>query len=227
MKHEQTLGIILKRINYGEADRIITVLTNSHGKITFMARGVRKERSKLAGGIELFSISNISFILGKRDIGTLVSTRLKVHYKKIVTDINRTNAAYNFLKILDKATEENCEPQYFELLSQTLASLDDTTISLDLVETWFIVQLLKLQGHEPNLTTGTNGKKLEAGQTYNFDYEHMAFFARDTGKYTDNHIKLMRLLLVKSPQKISKLENTDKIIKDCLELLKPMTNQFV
>ena len=51
-----TDGIVLSRVNYGEADRIIKLLTPEAGKLSLMARGVRKPKSKLAGGIELFSI---------------------------------------------------------------------------------------------------------------------------------------------------------------------------
>ena len=83
MKQLQTEGIVLSRTDYGEADRIINILTPEQGKIALMARGVRKPKSKLAGGIELFSISDISYIKGKGEIGTLISVRLKKHYANI------------------------------------------------------------------------------------------------------------------------------------------------
>ena len=60
-----TSAIILKRVDYGEADRILTLLTPDHGKLSLMAKGVRKIKSKLAGGIELFSISTITFAEGR------------------------------------------------------------------------------------------------------------------------------------------------------------------
>ena len=59
MNRISTRSIILTRINYAEADRIITFLTPSNGKVRAIAKGVRKAKSKLAGGIELFSISDI------------------------------------------------------------------------------------------------------------------------------------------------------------------------
>ncbi len=226
MKHEQTLGIILKRINYGEADRIITILTNSHGKITVMARGVRKEKSKLAGGVELFSVSQISFIPGKRDIGTLVSSRLKTHYKQIVKDLARTSLAFEIMKLIDKVTEPECEPEYFSLLEQTLEALDNEIIPDSLIEAWFTMRLLKLLGHEPNLATDNSGKKLAAGQSYNFDYDHIAFFEHTTGKYSDQDIKLLRLMTTQPPQKIALIEDIQKLADSCKQLLAPIRNQF-
>ena len=94
MKQIVTRGIILSRTDFGEADRILTILTHEQGKIRGIAKGVRKVKSKLAGGIELFSISQISFIQGKSDIYTLTSTRLEKHFGNIVHDIDRTMYAY-------------------------------------------------------------------------------------------------------------------------------------
>lgn len=225
MKHEQTNGIVLRRINYGEADRIITILTDSHGKITVMARGVRKEKSKLAGGIELFSVSQISFIPGRRDMGTLVSSRLQTHYKNIVKDIGRTNLAFELIKQTDKVTEANCEPAYFELLEQALTALNDNTLAAELIEAWFTMRLLKLMGHEPNLTTDHKGQKLQAGQAYNFDYEHMAFLAHQKGKYTDKHIKFLRLMLVRRPQQLNFVTNSADIQSELRELLITMVHK--
>jgi DNA repair protein RecO (recombination protein O) len=48
---KNTQGVVLTRINYAEADRILTVLTEDFGKVSLIAKGTRKEKSKLAGGI--------------------------------------------------------------------------------------------------------------------------------------------------------------------------------
>ena len=53
LKDIRTKSIVLRRTNYGESDRILNLLTEN-GVISVIAHGVRKEKSKLAGGIELF-----------------------------------------------------------------------------------------------------------------------------------------------------------------------------
>lgn len=194
MKQLLTTGIVLSRTDYGEADRIITVLTPDQGKLRLMAKGVRKVKSKLAGGIELFSISHITFWRGRGEIGTLVSTRLETHYRHIVKDLTRTQAGYDMIKMLNKATEDGPEPEYFELLHGAFAALDDPDIDLNLIRTWFQAQLLKLSGHTPNLRTDTAGKKLEQGQSYQFDYDMMAFMPSSRGSFTSDSIKVLRLL---------------------------------
>ena len=109
MQQIVTRGIVLTRTNYGEADRIVTILTPDHGKQRLMAKGVRKLKSKLAAGLELFSVSDISYIPGRGEVHTLVSSRLRVHYGKIVENLDRTMLGYELLKRINRATEDAAE----------------------------------------------------------------------------------------------------------------------
>lgn len=64
----RTRAIVLRRTNYGESDRILNLLT-PEGKVAVLAKGVRKEKSRLAGGIELFSISDVVIHQGRSNLG--------------------------------------------------------------------------------------------------------------------------------------------------------------
>ncbi|HEX8762183.1 MAG TPA: DNA repair protein RecO [Candidatus Saccharimonadales bacterium] len=204
MKQLVTTAIILGRTDYGEADRILTLLTPEHGKLRLLAKGVRRVKSKMAGGIELFSVSEITFIKGRGDIGTLVSTRLIKHYEQIVADLDRTMLGYDLIKKLNKNTEDEPEPEYFELLEQAFVALNDRQISRQIIIFWFGAQMLRLNGHTPNLQTDDRGQKLAADQTYDFNFEHMAFFLDERGRggYTADHIKLLRLTFDGHPPRI-------------------------
>jgi len=188
-----TDGIILSRTDYGEADRILTLLTPDHGKLRLMAKGVRRVKSKLAGGIELFSVSTITYVKGRGEVGTLVSTRLVKHYGHIVEDLDRTMLGYELIKQLNKATEDHPEPDYFNLLHRAFEALDDFSIPLDLVHFWFIAQLLRLNGHTPNLQTDVDGHKLQAGALYEFDFEAMCFRQHPSGHFGATQVKFLRL----------------------------------
>lgn len=213
-----TSGIVLSRTNYEEADRIITILTTDQGKIRVLARGVRKVKSKLAAGIELFSVSDISFIRGRGEVSTLTSSRLKTHFGNIVADIHRTTAAYDFLKIINKITEDNVGHEFFDLLRSTLESLNDLNIDLDLIKLWFDMQLLKITGHTPNLETTTDSKKLSHKNNYNFDLSKMSFSPQPNGSYQANHIKLLRLVNNNSPAKLQKIKDMTEQVKVCCRL---------
>jgi DNA repair protein RecO len=194
VKTENTKGIVLTRINYSESDRIITVLTDKFGKLRLMVRGARKIKSKMAGGIELFSTIELSFIPAKAEIGTLVSARLINHYGNIIKDINRVQLGYEILKLINKSTEDNSDEAYFDLLGITLSLIDNHEIGSDRIRFWFDAQLLKIAGHTPNLVTDENNQPLKKGSKYLFDSERMCFIEAENGRLGENDIKYMRLL---------------------------------
>jgi DNA repair protein RecO (recombination protein O) len=88
MSTEHTQAIVLRRTSYGEADRILKLITPL-GQRSVMAKAVRREKSKLAGGIELFGISDIVIQSGKGDLGILTSARLIHFYRHILEDYDR------------------------------------------------------------------------------------------------------------------------------------------
>ncbi len=221
-----TTGIVLKRINFGEADRILTVITPDYGKLSLIAKGVRKEKSKLAGGIELFSISNISFIPPKKEIGTLTSSRLVTHFGEIVKDLNRTNTAYVILTTIDSVTRDSSEIDYYNLLLRSLSALDNTIYSLKLTEAWFYMNLIKIMGHEPNLITDQEGYSLAEESSYIFDFDDMCFSRSSGGQYNSRHIKLLRLLASENIEKISVVGGVDLEVDLCLVLLQQILQNY-
>ncbi len=221
-----TDGIVLRRIDYGEADRIITLLTPEHGKLRLMAKGVRRVKSKLAGGIELFSVTNITFSPGRGDIGTLVTSRLTRHYGRIVQDIDRTMLGYDLIKQLDKATEDHPEADYFHLLDHAFAALDDAAVPSELIRLWFAAQLITLGGHTPNLDTDTEGVKLAAGQQYEFSFDDSTFTVRSGGPYGTDAIKFLRLVFGGAkPAVLARVAGVDNLARSLAPLVTLLQRQ--
>jgi len=225
MNQHTTTAIILSRTDYGEADRILTLLTPEYGKLRLLAKGVRRVKSKLAGGIELFSVSDITFIKGRSDMGTLVSTRLVRHFGNIIKDIDRTMLGYELIKQLNRATEDEPEPEYFKLLEQVFEALDNAHIDLLLVRLWFAMQLLRLGGHTPNLQTDTTGRKLDTQTHYNFNFDNMAFAPAQSGQssYSASDIKFLRLGFANYPPKIlAAVQGSAQIANTCQPLIQAL-----
>lgn len=228
MNQLTTEGIILSRTDFGEADRIITMLTADKGKLRLVARGVRRMKSKLAGGIELFSVSHITYIKGRGDLDTLISTRLQRHYEHIVKDINRTMLGYDLIKLLNKATEDEPEPEYFGLLQQSFEALDDPQIDLALVRLWFAMQLIRLGGHSPNLVTDAAGAKLSAERTYSFNFDDMAFAPSERGAHGANDIKFMRLGFDGHHAKVlSQVQGSASLAESAMPLVQTMLQTYI
>lgn len=224
MKHQvATKGIVLARTDFQEADRILTILTPDHGKARVMAKGVRRQKSKLAGGIELFSVSEITLLPTRGELQTLVSSRLITHYGNIVKDITRTMLAYEILKRINRVTEDEPGEEYFMLLAATLKGLDDLGIDVALVELWFLVQLLAITGHTPNMKIDTDGQRLSAEEAYIFDFDEMSFRQQNSGPYDANHIKLLRLAYATDePGVLKQIKNAEATTASALKLVANM-----
>ncbi len=220
MNQVATKGVVIARTNFGEADRILTIITPDHGVISVIAKGVRKQKSKLAGGIELFSESDITYIKGRGEISTLISTRLIKHYSKITSEVNRTLLGYEFLKQTKAISSEHCEPDHYDLVATSLKWLNKTKIPINVTELWFFARLLWLDGRMPNLTSDKYGKNLSAGNAYNFNYESMCFEPSESGKLNASHIKLLRLSVAKTPSVLSKVIVDETRLNQTLGLIK-------
>src|SRR5680860_408416 len=113
MKTNRTKAIVLRRTNYGEADRILQLLTPD-GKYNVMAKGARREKSRLAGGIELFAICDVVITEGKGELGILTSARLAHFFQHIMQDYDRMQFAYAVIKLVNNASEMVNGPEWYD-----------------------------------------------------------------------------------------------------------------
>ncbi|GAC1392543.1 MAG: hypothetical protein NVSMB46_08690 [Candidatus Saccharimonadales bacterium] len=218
-----TKGIVLTRLNYQEADRILTVLTPDKGKIGLIAKGVRRPKSKLAGGIELFCTNDVSYITSRGELHTLTSSRAIEHFEHIVKDIDHTMMAYEILKKINKITESAAGEEYYTLVERSLYALNDMSLTTEIIDLWFSMQLLDITGHTPNLHTTLENKKLVTTETYDFDITSMCFTSNKTGIFTANHIKVLRLAIASAyPIIVAKIANSKHEITECHHLAKAM-----
>lgn len=209
-KDLRTQAFVLRRTNYGETDRILNLLT-PEGKIAVLAKGVRREKSKLAGGIELFSLSDVTIHSGKSELGILTSARTVRHYGAVATDLARLTLASEVLKQINRATEQVYSPEYFEILKQVLAALDEG-YDLELVETWFWLNFARVRGEELNLYYDASGARLQAETTYVWDSTENALRAEPRGNVGAEHIKLMRLILSNSLTVVARVRNLSDLL---------------
>lgn len=227
MKQLTDKAIVLARINYGEADRIVTLLTAEKGKVRVMAKGVRKPKSKLAGGIELFSISSVSYIKGRGGLDTLVSSRLEKHYGNIVKEIDRTMFGYEMLKILSRLVEDEAGEEYFELLLGSLEALNDLSWPKELAECWFYLRLMQLLGHLPQFTKDNDGVDLPRNENFQFNFDEMVFKSKIDGPFNQNHLKLLKLLAFNSPKDLARISGLEEYLIQLTPLVRQMSRQYL
>lgn len=108
MQAFKTEGIILKRRDFGEADRILTVFSQKKGKISVLAKGVRRITSRRAGNVELLNRVVIYLHQGKGMPILTEATSLDT-YPKLKEDLTLSTYAYHLIELVDKLTAENQE----------------------------------------------------------------------------------------------------------------------
>lgn len=210
----RTRAIVLRRTNYGEADRIVQFIT-PEGKRGVMARGVRKEKSKLAGGIELFAISDIVINQGKGELGILTSARLVQFYRHILEDYDKLQFGYEAIKQVAKASETVDEPEWYDVLAEVLMALDVASISRQLIETWFYLRYAALLGYELSVVNDVNGQPLTPEKKYSYDVGEKGLREAPGGELTADHVKLLRLISAKSLKVLAQVGGVEKILPDC------------
>lgn len=207
----RTFGYVLRRTNYGEADRILNIITPL-GKIAAIAKGVRKEKSKLAGSVEMFSLIDFNIHKGKSDLGTVIGAKMIKYYGEILKNYDRMEVAAGFLKKISLASESSDSEEYFNILGQGLVALN-LQLDLKLIESWFLLNLARASGEEINLHRDTNGEKLEVSKRYDWSKEESAFFEREDGEFSADDIKLLRLMVTNDFNIIKKIKISEDMIR--------------
>jgi DNA repair protein RecO (recombination protein O) len=139
-------AVVLLRKNYKEADRIISVFSKKFGKITLLAKGVRKLKSKKRGHIEVFS--NIKFIASKTKTFDIVTETETINdFSQIRSNLNKVTLAYFFCEVVEKITrEDEALPKIYDLLVKYLTMLEIET-DLKSLRFKFVEEILKDLGY--------------------------------------------------------------------------------
>ncbi|HLI26335.1 MAG TPA: DNA repair protein RecO [Chloroflexota bacterium] len=147
----QTDAIVLRRHNLGEADRILTLYSREHGKLRAIAKGVRRPQSRLAGHVELFSLTHFQLAVG-RDLDVVTQAEAREPFRQVRAALERTSEAYYALELVDRLTPERLENRaLFELLCTLLHGLNAPRAP-QLARSWFALHALAALGYRPQLT---------------------------------------------------------------------------
>lgn len=165
MTNIKTLGIIIKRSNLGEADRILTVFTKDFGKLKAIAKGVRKINSRLAGNLEPYSLSDFIFHEGKT-FETVISTIPIRNSQYLADSCHDFATAHYFGELIDKLLpEKEKQPEIFEIFRAAISRIcnDDN----EFLRPFFELKILDRLGYSPQVYYCVHcRKKLLAGQNY-------------------------------------------------------------
>ncbi len=122
-------GIILKRKNIGEADRILTVFTREYGKLRAVAKGIRKTSSRRASHLEVFNRVSVVLHVGKTFDHLSEVTTIEP-YEQLRSDLARVSMAYYIAELIDSLLPERQEQaDVFVLFCNAMESIRSGAVS--------------------------------------------------------------------------------------------------
>jgi DNA repair protein RecO (recombination protein O) len=143
-------AIVLKTLDLGEADRILTLLTRHFGKVKAIAKGIRRPTSRLAGYAE--PLSHATFHLARgRDLDVLTGAEPRSTYRVLREDLDKIAAAWYVAEIADRSTVEHAPATpVFDMVETALRHLEAGHVP-SLVCRWSDLHLLDRTGFRPQL----------------------------------------------------------------------------
>lgn len=159
-------AIVIRRRDWGEADRLLTLYTREQGKIQAVAKGARKPTSRKSGHVELFTRVQL-LIARARSIDIITQAETVESYRELRESLERSTLAHYFAELLDRFTgEAQADPGLYELLTAALRRLC-TEPDARLVARYYELHLLELAGFRPQLHHCPDcGRELEPVDSY-------------------------------------------------------------
>ncbi|WP_010244068.1 DNA repair protein RecO [Acetivibrio cellulolyticus] len=151
MSYIKTKGVILKEINVGEADKIVTIFSKNKGKISGSAKGARRPKSSLVAGTQLFCYSEFVLFKGK-DMYSLNSCDVIEPFYEIRNDLVKLTYAAHINEIItDIVQEEQPSARVLQLFLNSLYMLSKTEKAPEQIARVFEIRLLSILGYAPSV----------------------------------------------------------------------------
>ena len=217
-----TPAIVIGRINLGEADRILTLLTPDYGKLRVSIRGVRKIKSRLAGHVELFSQTRLMLAKGK-SLDVVTSADLVRSVDGILSQPDRLNLAYLMATMFDRLSlEGEAQPELYALAEELLATLDGKAQPA-LLELGLKLRLLATLGYQPELSHCVVCRRSDSSSVYYLSPERGGLIDEGCGlaggySFDQRAIKLWRLALSLPLVRLDEIEGATQLARDSLDL---------
>jgi DNA repair protein RecO (recombination protein O) len=146
-------GIVLRSIKLGEADKIVTIMTQGSGKVRAVAKGLRKTTSRFGARLEPFTHVNLMLYRGRGALDTVTQAEIIAPHPAIREDLGRFAAAETMVEGVDKVAEEHEKNvRVVLLLLSGLRALDSRPADPAATAESFMLKLLSLSGYHPSLT---------------------------------------------------------------------------
>jgi DNA repair protein RecO (recombination protein O) len=154
--HYRTQGFIIKKADRGEDSQLFTVYTKDFGRVEILGKAIRKIKSKLRSGTELFYFSEIEFIQGKTH-KTLTDAILIDKFQNLRKSLKRLKIVRQIAELLDELViKEERDEQIWQLLKEVFEKLNSLK-KTEIIYYYFFWHLVSILGYQPELHRGAIG----------------------------------------------------------------------
>ena len=161
-------GVVLRTIRLGEADRIVTMLTEQHGKVRAVAKGVRRTTSKFGSRLEPLTHVALLGWQGRGDLDTVNQVEIIDTNRAVREDLDRMATAMTMLEVVDQvAQERHANPRLYEMLVGALRAL--SIRDSPMIAPAFFLKVLALEGSAPVLDSCASCGATDVAQLVAFD----------------------------------------------------------
>jgi len=146
-------GVVLRSVKLGEADKIVTIMTQGSGKVRAVAKGIRKTTSRFGARLEPFTHVNLMLYRGRGSLDTVTQAEILSPHRAIREDLGLFAAGETMLEAVDKVAEDHEKNvRLVLLLLGGLRALETRPADPAAVAESFLLKLLSLSGFHPSLT---------------------------------------------------------------------------
>lgn len=153
-------AILLKKVEYGDHDLIISFLTDTHGKVSVMAKNAKKSVRRFSGALDLFSVYHIGCALPKKKKDALIilsSADLEKGHVGIRQDVLKTTYASYWVEIIHFWLEENrSQEEVYKLLAFALEALNRGETDMEVTNLFFQIRFMEISGFSPQIKDCNN-----------------------------------------------------------------------
>lgn len=177
-----THAYLLRRTDYRDADRIVTLFTPEHGKVSAVARSARSSRRRFAGSLEPFSLLQVELKFGRSELGSLKSAQLLHLHAGILANLQRVRVAGEAMERLrGLVPDAQAEPTIFGEIARFFDAIE-VSDSPDGLGIAFAFRVLSILGSAPELDRCVvTGTPCGPGQAALFDPSRGGIVRRSVG----------------------------------------------
>jgi DNA repair protein RecO (recombination protein O) len=173
-------ALVLKHMDYGEADRIVVVFSKERGKVRTIAKGVRKLHSRKAGHLEPFTNVHL-FLAQGRDIPIITQAQTIEPFSTLRGELNKIGYASYTIELLDRfSSEDGANQPLYQLSLDTLQRLEKTHDPFTAIQ-YYELHLLEMQGFKPELFSCVRCRKTIQAEDQFFSAELGGVLCPDCG----------------------------------------------